>query len=241
MDDERFDLLARAIAASTSRRRVVGMFAAALAWRPVPAMAAQEASGCAPGLTYCAEAGACVDLLSDLNHCGACGSVCASELVPVACRGGECVRANCPEGIEYCGAVDGCRDLCPDPAHCGACGNPCASGICSGGVCTSSGDGCPEGEITCDGVCVATCCNNQHCGACGNACAPPLTCFEGICDCPSGNCPPVTLPNTGSGSMDRSPTDSSWAALAATGAVAAAAAVRSRLHRRATGSEGDGR
>ena len=233
MDDRRFDLLTRAVAASTSRRQALGLLAttATLGWRPARAIAAQAEPACEAGLTYCAEAAACVDLQTDLNHCGACGAVCESQLVPVACRGGECVRANCPEGIEYCGAVDGCRDLATDPAHCGACQNPCASGVCSGGACAPSGNGCPEGEIACDGVCVATCCNNQHCGACGNACTPPLTCFEGICDCPSGNCPPVVLPDTGSGTASADPGGWRWAAIAATGAAALSAIGRSLIHR----------
>jgi hypothetical protein len=222
MDPLRFDLLSRAVATSTTRRRAFSLLAAAtLGWRPMRAVAAQGGSACESGLTYCPDAAACVDLLTDLNHCGACGAVCESQLVPVACRGGECVRANCPEGVEYCGAVDGCRDLSSDPAHCGACQNPCASGVCSLGACAPPGGGCPEGQVTCDGACVATCCNNQHCGTCGNACAPPLTCFEGICDCPSGNCPPVTLPNTGSGTSGDG-RGALWATLAASGAALAA-------------------
>ena len=230
MGPQRFDLLTRAVTTSTSRRQAFGWLAAMIAVgsRPPQALAAQAQSVCAAGLNYCVDADVCVDLQADLNHCGACGAICESGLVPVACRGGECVRANCPEGIEYCGAVDGCRDLTTDPAHCGACGNACASGVCSGGVCATSGDGCPEGEIACDGVCIATCCNNQHCGACGNACAPPLTCFEGICNCPSGNCPPVTLPDTGTGSAGRGSADLAGAALAAGAAAAALRWSRSR-------------
>jgi hypothetical protein len=190
MDEQRFDLLTRTIAASRSRRQAIallgGFIAVSLSSRR--ALAAQDQSSCATGLTYCPDAGACVDLQSDLNNCGACGSVCESELVPVDCRDGECVRANCVVGQEYCGAVDGCRDLSNDPAHCGACANACASGVCTGGVCDPGGGGCAPGQAECDGVCVDTCCNNQHCGACGNVCTPPFTCFEAVCDCPSGLC-----------------------------------------------------
>jgi hypothetical protein len=225
MDGQRFDLLTRAIAASRTRRQALGLLTAAVfvGVRPWRTLAAQGESTCAAGLTYCEEASACVDLGSDMNNCGACGAVCESGLVPVECRGGECVRANCPVGIEYCGAVDGCRDLSSDPAHCGACANACASGVCTGGVCESSGGACPEGEVECDGVCVTTCCNNDHCGACGNACTGGLTCFEGQCDCPSGNCPPVTLPNTGTGSAGADSRGASWPAWAVAGAAALAA------------------
>lgn len=193
MDANRFDRLTRTLSVSASRRQgLAAVLAFALASaRSARVSAAQDepaSDACEPGFTQCGALGDCVDLQSALDNCGACGAVCESELVPVECRGGECVRASCPVGVEYCGAVDGCRDLSSDPAHCGACGNACPSGVCSGGVCVSSGGACPEGELECDGECVATCCNNEHCGACGNACTPPFTCFEGVCDCPSGLC-----------------------------------------------------
>lgn len=47
---------------------------------------------------------------------------------------------------------------------------------------------CQPGQAECDGVCVDTCCDNANCGACGNVCPGGLTCFEGVCDCPSGRC-----------------------------------------------------
>lgn len=47
---------------------------------------------------------------------------------------------------------------------------------------------CLPGQADCDGVCIDTCCDNQNCGACGNVCTGGLTCFEGVCDCPSGLC-----------------------------------------------------
>ena len=193
MDEQRFDLLTRAFAACTSRRQALGILAglAVVKANPGSASAAQDdsmAQDCGAGLTFCAEAGACVDLQSDLDNCGACGSVCESDLVGVECRAGECVRADCPVGLEYCGAVDLCRDLSSDPAHCGACGNACASGVCAGGACAPGGGGCAPDQTDCGGVCVDTCCNNDHCGACGNVCPSGTSCFEGICGCPSGLC-----------------------------------------------------
>ncbi len=191
MDEQRFDRLTRTVAVSASRRQALGLIFATVAvgFRPRWAQAAQDDStpDCDVGLTYCTEVSACVDLQSDLNNCGACGSICESGLVAVDCRDGECVRADCPVGQEYCGAVDLCRDLSSDPGHCGACANACASGVCTGGVCAPSG-ACNLGQTDCGGVCVDTCCNNQNCGACGNACPSGTTCFEGICGCPSGLC-----------------------------------------------------
>ena len=222
MDNQRFDAFARAVSACTSRRQVLGLLAlAALA----PQRAAAQDEACAPGLTYCPNAGACVDLSSDMNNCGACGSVCESQLVPVRCRNGVCERASCPPELEYCGAVDLCRDLSSDPLHCGACQNPCESGVCSGGVCAPvDGGGCAPGQADCGGVCVDTCCDNNNCGACGNVCGPGFTCFEGVCDCPSGNCGPVKLPTTGSGAAAAGRDGQRWAPVALAGAAALLAA-----------------
>jgi hypothetical protein len=186
--DHQFDVLTRVFASCTSRRKALALLAAMTVTgsRPGRVAAQGDASTCEAGLTDCG--GVCVDLQSDMNNCGACGEVCESGLVPVECRSGVCERANCPVGIEYCGIEDGCRDLTSDPEHCGACANPCASGVCSGGVCAADGGTCAEGQTDCGGICVDTCCNNSHCGACGNVCPSGTSCFEGICDCPSGLC-----------------------------------------------------
>lgn len=194
MDGQRFDRLARTVAAHASRRQLVRLAAgmALAGMLPGRAQAMQEASeatDCDAGLTFCTDAGACVDLQTDMANCGACGSVCESQLVPVACRAGECVRADCPPGIEYCGAVDLCRDLSIDPEHCGGCGNACASGLCVDGACADApGQSCAAGQTNCGGVCIDTCCDNANCGACGIACPAGTTCFEGQCGCPSGFC-----------------------------------------------------
>ncbi len=45
-----------------------------------------DAPACGAGATWC---GACVDLVSDPDHCGACGAVCGSGL----CSSGACVGA----------------------------------------------------------------------------------------------------------------------------------------------------
>jgi hypothetical protein len=89
----------------------------------------------------------CVDLTSDTNHCGACGTAC-SGATPV-CTNGTCAAAcNTASGQTQCGTQ--CVTLGSDVANCGACGHACApSAECSGGVCTplSSVDssGCADG------------------------------------------------------------------------------------------------
>ncbi len=214
MDGRRFDGIARAVAAGgLSRRGVLALLGGALAGARVRGVAAQGAGtpvpdgggDCPAGFTACPDG--CADLQADLLNCGACGAVCESGLVPVRCNAGVCERANCAVGQEYCGAMDGCRDLQTDPEHCGACGAACGDGTCEGGRCVPpGGSACAEGETICDGACVALCCNNDHCGVCGNACTGGLTCFEAVCDCPSGLCdedgansPVVALPSTGAG------------------------------------------
>ena len=138
MDEQHFDALTRPLGTAPRRSLLwLGLsgLAALVASRAWPVQAQQnDSQTCAAGLTLCPDAG-CVDLQSDLDHCGACGILCASQLVAVDCRNGECVRADCPSELEYCGPVDLCRDLQSDPANCGGCSNACASGVCERGVC----------------------------------------------------------------------------------------------------------
>jgi hypothetical protein len=77
--------------------------------------------------------------------------------------------------------------------------------------------------VNCNGTCVATCCDNNNCGACGNVCTGGLTCFEGVCDCPSGQCPPVKLPNTGRGGANVGTGHNRWLAAAMAGAATVSA------------------
>ena len=78
------------------------------------------------GQTQCN--GACVNLTSDANNCGACGNVCAS--------GRTCVNSvcSCGAGQTLCASV--CVSLTSDPNNCGACGNTCLPGhVCVNSVC----------------------------------------------------------------------------------------------------------
>ena len=103
MDDQRFDRLARSLAHRTSRRTVLRTAGAAAAAgvlaRGTTAFAQVD---CEAPLVDCN--GVCVDLLTDMDNCGACGEVCESGLVGVACIGGECVRTSCPAALpRQCG------------------------------------------------------------------------------------------------------------------------------------------
>jgi hypothetical protein len=154
-----------------------------------PTPAALSTQPCAPGLTRCG--GLCVDLGSDLNNCGACGSNCPA---PFSCIEGAC---RCPGEFGYsCTGV--CIDLGSDPANCGACGYVCPSGVCSGGVCQSvpiadipldeaPPDGlsaCLPGLVLCGdgrGVCVDIFIDRFNCGGCGITCPLPQGCQGGVC------------------------------------------------------------
>jgi hypothetical protein len=185
MDDQRFDRLARSFAQRTSRRSVLRAAAAGAAAGVLARGATASAQAdCEAPLVDCN--GTCVDLLTDMANCGACGEICESSLVGVACIGGECVRTSCPAALPLqCGVtVDDCVDPATDPNNCGDCGVVCDSGVCIGGACGA----CAEGQTTCVGYCADTCCDNNNCGACGVVCTDGRTCFEGICDCPSGDC-----------------------------------------------------
>jgi len=86
-------------------------------------------SWCGPGFVRCGHA--CVDLTSDPNNCGRCGTHCQ------ACQNGTCIclgltPTNC-NGI--------CTSLLDDPANCGRCGHRCQPnqfcGPEAGGTCTT--------------------------------------------------------------------------------------------------------
>ncbi len=95
---------------------------------------------CPSGKTSCN--GACVDLSSDPNHCGSCGTSCDA----LFCSASTC-SATCGVGLSACG--QSCVNLAADPANCGLCGNACAPGAaCSVSVC----QGAPTGTGGAPGV-----------------------------------------------------------------------------------------
>jgi hypothetical protein len=78
---------------------------------------------------------ACVDLESDPQNCGGCGTSCSPNQV---CSMGLCT--------DTCGALIDCGGACVDtqtnPDHCGGCDNACANGsACVMGGCDCPGDG----------------------------------------------------------------------------------------------------
>ena len=107
---------------------------------------------CPTGSTFCASgtaeygllAGACVDIATDENNCGACDVGCyqlaLSAGVSSRCKYGSCV-AECAEGLADCNRSlsDGCEvNTNSDPRNCGGCGILCdavAGQACVAGRC----------------------------------------------------------------------------------------------------------
>jgi hypothetical protein len=144
---------------------------------------------CSTGQTACGAA--CVNLTSDVNHCGACGAACAPRANSTArCLLSRC-RWTCATGWGDCdgSTTNGCEaGLSTSTLHCGACGNACPARSNSIARCTSGACGfvCLPGYADCnavatDGCEVNTRTSTSHCGACGNACPAGSACVSGVC------------------------------------------------------------
>ena len=136
-----------------------------------------------------------VDTRASVNHCGACGTVCALPNATATCAASRCVVATCATGFADCDGVgsNGCEtDTRITVSHCGACDNACASApnavpACAVGACALT---CTAGFADCDGAMGNGCetdtrVSANHCGGCGRACALPnatsSTCAASAC------------------------------------------------------------
>lgn len=139
---------------------------------------------------------ACVDPLTDPDHCGDCDVVCGAG---EACVAGTCSSV-CSDSLSVCDRS--CVDLATDLEHCGQCGEHCDDGgACVAGYCQDACmeqcdderelcvDGacqCREGFTQCGDTCVDLRRDPSNCGACGNDCGG-LPC--GDFDCQAAGCP----------------------------------------------------
>jgi len=85
---------------------------------------------CRGSLTRCG--GECVDLQTNIDHCGECGNSCGSG--GLFCGDGEC---QCIED-EFSNCSGTCVDLSSSTEHCGSCGNSCGEmEVCKEATCQS--------------------------------------------------------------------------------------------------------
>lgn len=139
-------------------------------------------ASCSAEETVCG--GACSNLQSDRDNCGACGTACGDGLV---CSFGACVEG-CEGGLVSCGGS--CVDQSSDEANCGGCGNAESLFVCAPGeTCTDGVCGCGAGELVCAGTCTNPQTDNAHCGATGDClganagetCGSNQACLNGDC------------------------------------------------------------
>jgi hypothetical protein len=152
------------------------------------------AEDCLPPKVWCGTT--CVDLESNVQHCGQCARPCPPRTPPPGmvqvCQGGACgqfacagLRGDCNNDI-----ADGCEiNTATDTNNCGGCGTKCAPGQ----RCMIRADKGNVPMCSCDPhetFCGATTCADlltdvTHCGACGNRCATGAhantSCVNGFC------------------------------------------------------------
>jgi hypothetical protein len=151
-----------------------------------------EARPC-PGLLQCCT-GACIDTVSNVASCGACGVRCSVPNATAACQNGMCAVGTCIAPYADCdrAPANGCEaNTLMDVAHCGGCGMACAArphatNRCDSGRCAFT---CDAGYGDCDGNADNGCevdlrRDPAHCGQCTTACNPPNgtpACVDGAC------------------------------------------------------------
>lgn len=127
--------------------------------------------------------GECVDLHTNVKHCGQCTTSCGP--------GSACVSGHCQCGVKSCAAgeqccsVNRCTAVQTDVQNCGSCGHACGkTEQCTGGKCVPA-PGCVgcQGEC-CSGVCIDTDSDPQHCGGCITSCTGIDQCIDGQCVAP---------------------------------------------------------
>ncbi len=162
---------------------------------------AGKCTSCKPNETLCNNQ--CVDLQSNGNNCGACGTRCLARpagfpapppQMEYGCQEGTCNHLKCVANWVNCNGdlTDGCEvNVTNDVNNCGACGKKCAAGeACINGACQ-----CNPGPSGCDCL-TGFETDVNHCGSCGLKCPNRansttkcefgrcgFTCDAGMADC----------------------------------------------------------
>ncbi len=133
-------------------------------------------------------------LLTNADHCSACGKACAAVANGTrACAAGACKIGTCNTGYDDCDGslATGCESkLAEDPANCSKCGTvcptpshgaaACKSGTCGLGVCDAGWANCDGDDTNGCEFNVAT--DPSNCGGCGIKCGT-ASCSAGACVC----------------------------------------------------------
>lgn len=113
-----------------------------------------------------------VNISSDINNCGSCGSKCTIINGTGVCNNGACMLQSCNPGFADCdgNTANGCElNVSSDANNCGSCGkscddgNPCTTDYCVNGVCfhatntvnCSDGIPCTVGDVCSNGTCAS--------------------------------------------------------------------------------------
>jgi hypothetical protein len=131
---------------------------------------------CAPPRMVCD--GVCVDVRTDIAHCGSCSRACGTGQF---CSAGACrSTTECTAPRMTCGTS--CIDITTDVFNCGACSRRCGDGqTCVGSRCVGGTPTCPSPTMLCGTRCIDVNRDPANCGACGRACASGTTCTAGAC------------------------------------------------------------
>ncbi len=147
-----------------------------------------------------------VNVLTDANNCGACGSDCSFPNGIGGCNNGTCELVACATNFEDCDGdpTNGCEvNTLNDAENCSACDAACSTNqavsSCSGGVCQIQS--CLGTFENCNGLAVDGCEVNlqsdvTNCSSCGNVCSVPsgspacenFTCVVDTCSAPFADC-----------------------------------------------------
>lgn len=104
---------------------------------------------CASGRASCRGALCDTDIVTNKEHCGACGNVCNSLNGSATCEDGRCTLV-CTERYADCDGrgATGCESfLSTDVKNCGACGRDCRGTPCIDGVCIPIVVGATQGGV----------------------------------------------------------------------------------------------